>query len=86
MISQFLVYMQSGLGFLFSRPYLLSGLTLFGEDQEIKGEYILYPLSYSYPQTCPSFSPLHYHANSTANVLNLLVLFCHSHYPQIADI
>ena len=82
MISRFLVFIQGGLGSLFYRSYLSGGLTLFGEqeEQQKKGEHILYPLSHSHPHPRTSLATLHYHPHSRPGVLILLVLFIHFHY------
>ncbi len=83
MISQFLVYIQGCLSFLFFYPYLSSGLTLFGKEeieQQEEKKYILYLLSHFYPHICLNFAPFHCYIYLRNGVLVLLVLSLHSHY------
>ena len=82
MISQFLVYIQGGLGSLFPCLYLSGGLTLFGEEekQQKEGKHILHLLRHPYLHTCLSFLC---HVHPHAGVWILLVLFFHFHNLQI---
>ncbi len=86
MISQFLVYIESGLGSLFPCPYLLGALTPFEEkeEQQREGEHILHPFSHPHAYTHLSFASLHCHAHPRAGILILLVPSLYFYYPQIA--
>lgn len=69
-----LVYIRGSSDSLFSCLHLLGNLTLFGEKDEGKHIYHLYP------DTCLNLAFFHYYAYSHAGVLISLVLLYHSHY------
>lgn len=68
MISQFLVYIEGSVSFLFPHPYLSGGLAPFGEEkkQQMEVEHILHLFPYPYFYTYSSFVPfiiIHIHVS-----------------------
>ena len=77
--NNFLIFIQSGLGFLFFYPNLMGGLTFFKEEQkEQEGEkkHIYHSQRHFY--SCLSFDLLHCHTDQNTSVFS--VTFFHSYY------